>query len=145
MGRSGAIVVLSFLMACSNVSEDLIKRAGEVHDLSVKISEHVENKIDAIEVHALSTEGVEQQALLDSVTQLNSDLAEWRNNLIEVPGHEHHHDHNHNHGHHHQSASGLTPQMILEIQREINQQIIQLNIRSQRILDEFDNHLGVEL
>ena len=143
MGRSGTVVVLVFLISCSGSSEDIMKRSGELHDLSVNIGEHVEVKLRSIEKHAESMKGLERRVLLDSVIVLDRDLAEWNESLIEVPGHEH--KHHEVHEHHHDPPPDLTPKMILEIQREINRQIIQLNIRSQRLLDQLEEPIGIEL
>ena len=74
-----------------------------------------------------------QISLMDSVKVLNADLFYWRSNLIEVPGMEHEHHHGHTHGY--QPLAHLTPEMVLDIQKDLRNQIIQLNIRTQKLLD----------
>lgn len=138
MGRSLILLAL-IIVACSHSSDDLLKEAAQVHNLSVKIGEHVAQKIHAIEEYAQTeADSLTRAQLLDSVIILNEQLSDWENELVEVPGNEHE-----GHDHHHEESMELTPQMILEIQREINQRIIALNVRSQRLLDQYSD--GSEL
>ena len=138
MGRSLILLAL-IIVACSHSSDDLLKEAAQVHNLSVKIGEHVAQKIHAIEEYAQTeADSLIRAQLLDSVIILNEQLSDWENELVEVPGNEHE-----GHDHHHEVSMELTPQMILEIQREINQRIIALNVRSQCLLDQYSD--GSEL
>jgi len=61
-------------------------------------------------------------------------IAEWKHNMVLIPGaahnhdhHDHDHDHDHNHDHSHQeAASHLTPEEILNVQKEWKNYIIAL-------------------
>ncbi|WP_258101909.1 hypothetical protein [Marinoscillum pacificum] len=142
MGRSLILLAL-IIVACSHSSDDLLKEAAQVHNLSVKIGEHVAQKIQAIEEYAQTeADSLIRPQLLDSVIILNEQLSDWENELVEVPGNEHE---GHDHDHHHEVSMELTPQMILEIQREINQRIIALNVRSQRLLDQYSDESELSL
>ena len=120
MGRSLITFIGLVLFGCAQQSENLMAEAAQVHNLSVKIGEHVEQKIRTIEQYALKETSSTKKELMDSVNSLDQDLLEWKNQLVEVPGNDHdgHHDHAH-----HEAPADLTPQMILDIQREINRQI----------------------
>ena len=103
----------------------------------LKSEEHVNEKIKRIAAYVEELKDPLKSLLQDSVQVLTEDYAYWESTIIEVPGHEHeHHDHDDvEHNHNHTSAPDLTPEMILEIQRDLRNRIVKLNIRAQKLLD----------
>ncbi len=124
-------------------SDQKLEEAMQIHVMSVKISQHIDEKITKLEHYAMMQSKELQISLMDSVKALNADLFYWRSNLIEVPGMEHEHQHGHTHGY--QPLAHLTPEMVLDIQKDLRNQIIQLNIRTQKLLDTLDNKNENEL
>lgn len=132
------LVIILFTCAPSH-DEKVHYLSVQTHDLAIKIGEHVYEKIKRIDLYAEESEGPVQLLLQDSVKSLHKDYYEWESSIVEVPGHEHDHekhgDHaGHNH-HNHEPANSLTPEMILDIQREMRDRIVTLNIRAQKLLN----------
>lgn len=99
-----------FLISCfgGHKHDPILTEAFEIHNQSLAISKEARNALDKI------TDS-------DSIKlQLESRLAQWNENIIEVPGFEHHHDHSHDHGHHHHNHSTLEllPTDMLRVQKE---------------------------
>ncbi|MGB3467270.1 MAG: hypothetical protein WBA74_18450, partial [Cyclobacteriaceae bacterium] len=106
------LLLVVFLCSCAaSNDEKLQKESMETLDLAIRISEHVNDKIQQIAAHAKGLEQPLKLALQDSVQVLTQDLAYWESTIVEVPGYERHIHAGHHHDHHHLSASGLTPEM----------------------------------
>ena len=129
------------IYGCSpSQDEQLDTQSVEIHDLAIKIGEHVEEKIKRIAQHASSLEEPTKSLLQDSVKVLTEDFAYWQSTIVEVPGHEHdHHDHHHHH-HDHGTASDLTPKMMLDIQKDLRDRVVKLNVRVQRLLSTLEKN-----
>ena len=142
--------VLVVLYGCSNHSHEnqLFDQSVEAHELALKTSREVTDKIERM--NALLEDLPEDQShLKDSLSLLKQDFIDWEKSVIEVPGHESdidgheghgHEGHNHEgHDHHDHSASpDLTMEMVLDIQQDLKDQIIQMNIRTKRLLENFE-------
>jgi hypothetical protein len=126
------IPIALILLACSSKKQEdaTLKEAFEIHEMAMQIGEHVTQKVERIESYADQSTRELQASLLDSALVLRKDLAVWESSIIEVPGmeHEHHHDH------HHQEVK-LTPEMVLEVQKYMRDEIIRINIRAQKLWD----------
>lgn len=99
-----------FFISClgGHKHDPILTEAFEIHNQSLTISKEARNALDKI-------------ADSDSIKlHLASRLAQWNENIVEVPGFEHHHDHNHDHGHHHHNHSTLEllPTDMLRVQKE---------------------------
>ncbi len=148
MTRSGvtmkwsSIFLILLIVACtSKHDEKLHAQSVETHNLAIKIGEHVQEKIERIEAHAMTLDEPLKAMLKDSVETLSQDLAYWESTIVEVPGHEHdHHHHDHSgHDHNHAPAPDITLEMVLDIQKELKNQIENLDMRTQKILDTLKN------
>lgn len=128
-------IVLVF--ACSSSSNEKLQlKSIETHDLAVKISEHVSEKIKRIEVYMEQLEEPMKSILKDSVEVLKKDYAYWESTIIEVSGHEHeHHEHS---SHKHVMRTDLTPDMMLEIQSDLRNRIVRLNGMVKKVLDKLE-------
>ena len=127
------IIGLLIVSCTASNDEKLHQQSVETHDLAIKVGEHVHEKIQRIAAYAKNVDDTLKTMLEDSVESLQQDYDFWESTIVEVPGHEH--DHHEGHNHDHTPPSDLNPEMILEIQRDMRDQIVKLNIRSQRILD----------
>lgn len=93
---------------------------------------------EAFEIHKQSLDVAKQsKALLNNLERgdanrvlFDAQLKQWQENIIEVPGFEHDHDHDHDH-HHHNVRYDLSPEDMLEVQKEMldSIQAIQIRIR----------------
>ncbi|WP_424964217.1 hypothetical protein [Ekhidna sp.] len=132
------LIVILFIVSCTASSEEkLHQQSVETHDLAIKIGEHVKEKIEQIYAQADQLEDPLKSLLKDSVRTLTRDYEYWKSTIMEVPGHEHeHHEHDHaGHNHDHSPEADLTPEMVLEIQKDLRDRVVLLNIRAQKLLD----------
>ncbi len=132
MGRSGAVIGIMLMMACSHdAHHELLVEAAAIHESSVEISERVEQELGRVQDKLQKRSEELPGTLMDSVKVLNQQLLEWKENLMEVPGHEHE---EHEHSHDHDPLPDLTPEMVLDIQQELNKQIVELSKRTSELL-----------
>lgn len=130
-----AFAMVASLLACHDHEESAtIKEAVEVHKnirlLCGDLEKGIDEQMKTIELQL--NQGAEQADSLTAVqlakvnTELNKlheDLADWKTNLVEVPGHCFHAE-GEPHEHHDQAhLKGLSDQEILEIQNELEQEL----------------------
>ncbi|MEM8894533.1 MAG: hypothetical protein AAGC88_08145 [Bacteroidota bacterium] len=133
--KSIGIIALSllFLYACGPAPEDkTLTEAGKVHDEAIAISKDVSTALEAFDDLPDSVREM-QGSQIDALKQ---EFADWKELLVEVPGHEHdHHDHDHDHDHDHgpNELEGLPSEHILEIQQELKNQIEALRTKVQQL------------
>ena len=77
---------------------------------------------------------------------LKQAFIDWEATVVEIPGYEldEHEDHGHDHDHDHSPSVELTPEMMLEVQKELNRGIIQLNDRAKQLIDSFDDKIKTQ-
>lgn len=124
--KSIAPVFLFVITSCGSAPEDYVLiEAAKVHDEAITVSAEVATALKSIENQpdALS----DQQK--DELEKLKQDFTEWRDLVVEVPGYEHeeHNHHGHDHRHGPNELEGLPSQQILDIQKELKNQIEVLN------------------
>ena len=130
------ILLILLIYGCSpSNDEKLHTQSVETHDLAIKIGEHVEEKIQRIAHHAGNQEEPLKSLLQDSVKVLTQDFTYWQSTIVEVPGHEHDHHH-----HDHSTVPDLTPEMMLDIQKDLRDRVIKLNVRAQRLLNTLEKN-----
>ncbi len=103
------ILVLFGLQSCGDRQDDPLEAAGEVHLRVLDAERRFLSAMDSLESRQHRR-----------IQNLQDRYANWKANLIEVPGLEH--DHSHAGGHHHDHASTdpqLTPEELLLVQREL--------------------------
>jgi len=116
------IYIISFLMFLSLA---FIGCKGHSHPQDPKMKQAFEIHEQYLEVAKKSRELLQNLPPDDSLSDmLNTQLDQWSENIIEVPGfeHEHHHDHDGHHPHHHHNDdaySHLTPDDMLAVQQEL--------------------------
>lgn len=143
-------LILTIVFACSSHSHEneLFDQSVEAHESALKTSREV---TDGIKRMNALLEGLseDQLYLKDSLAVLKQDFIDWEKSIIEVPGHEsdidNHEGHDHEghdhegHEHHdHSAAPDLTMEMVLDIQKDLKDQIIQMNARTKRLLETFE-------
>ena len=133
--------VLVMQLACSNEAEQkakaLFEQASKVHHEAVEVHNAVMKDMSQLaELKTKLTEkqnaadSAQKQAIAQAITDLENvegKMKEWMKNLVEVPGDEHHEHEGHNHEghdheghehHDHEAAKNLTPDQVLELQKE---------------------------
>ncbi len=125
------LLLFVFAVACTASNEEkLLDQSREIHDLVVEMGVRMKGKIDRIETSIPQVNEPVKSQLQDSLMALRQAFDYWQSTVIEVPGHSHD-DHHHNHA----PAPDITPEMMLDIQRDLKDQVEHLNIRAQKILD----------
>lgn len=118
-----------WITACGGSSEkekQLLSEASAVHNQAVALARDLKTHLEQLEMDSTVS--------VDSVRLWKQLLAQWNEELVEVPGNEHEHDHEHDHDHshdhhHHGSSDQVTASEMLDIQRDMKERIEQLNKR----------------
>ncbi len=141
------IVITCFLIACSGPKENpVLAESFEIHKSTMKLSNGIAEKIKRMN-DLLDNLEEDEMYLKDSLGVLKQNYIDWEASVVEVPGYEdedhgHHdhegHDHDHEHDHDHSPSPDLTPEMVLEIQKELNKGVIQLDQKAQSLVDAFE-------
>ncbi len=132
------LVILLTVIGCTTPKEHpLVVESIEFYKSTISIEEGVVNKIKTMNTLLDSLE--EGDRLKDSLSVLKQDFIDWEANLVEIPGYESddHDHHDHGHDHDHSPSVDLTPEMMLEVQKELNNSIILLNERADLMMDSF--------
>ena len=122
--RNLVFLMAWLLAACTAKENPAQKQSIELHEQALAIGKAVEQKLAAFTTS--------DSILLDSIEVLKADLELWESNLIEVPGHDHDH-HGHDHNHDHGSQPDLTPEMMLEVQKELLETIQKIDSRLTKV------------
>ncbi|MCG8330038.1 MAG: hypothetical protein MI974_20240 [Chitinophagales bacterium] len=138
------ILLLLFIMAaCTNEPIDpKLEAAAAIHEEAIKTEQLVRTTLDSLKQHKeqLSTQedtlSDSDQVFISRYDSLQSDLASWSENLIEVPGFEHHHHHHgeachHDHG---KKIPEVTPEHMLSIQKEFRDSIMAIKHRADQLI-----------
>jgi queuine/archaeosine tRNA-ribosyltransferase len=135
-------------------AEALLKEAVKWHNEAMAI--HKELMPAMKEIEELKTELTAQRDSLagrdeNAISQLDAqimnleniskEMQEWMGNIVEVPHdgeHHHHHEgeeHDHDHSHEHGAKIDLTPEQMLEIQKEMKANILKIQDKVKAILE----------
>ena len=139
--RKIPFLLVCLLIACSGSTEDaLILQSAKIHEETLTVSKEVVEKIKSLNI-VLGNLQTDQTLIKDSLTVLKQDFIDWESTVIGIPGYEYdHQDHSgHNHDHSHKPPPDLTPEMMLEIQKSLREQVVKLNGRVQKIVNELEN------
>jgi len=127
-------IFVVFLACNTSRKEEANPQIIEIHDTAIKKGNEVEKIIDKIKDYAKDSTDSLKNRLLDSVEVLRDDLTKWKETIVEVPGHEH----NHVHDHSHKEPLQVTPDMMLEIQKDIEKRVDKLLSRAEGISGKLD-------
>lgn len=134
------IIICGFVFSCAPSKEnELILQSIEIHESTIKLNNRVAGKILLMN-SLLDSLREDKIYLKDSLAVLKQDYIDWESSIVDVPGHEvDHHDHpdphGHDHDHDHAPPPDLTPEMVLEIQMDLNSQARQLDERAQTLME----------
>ena len=107
---SGGILWAVILAAgCgSHPTDPQLEQAFQFHQQAIDVNKAIQEQLQSADQYDPKTNALRQR------------LAVWEENLVEVPGFEHEHDHGgaHHHHHHHNSGPEVTPEHMLNIQKE---------------------------
>ncbi|UTA69483.1 MULTISPECIES: hypothetical protein [Emticicia] len=128
------------VMGCSSKNpkdNPVLVEANEVHMQAEAIQEQVEpeiDKLDSLSNLLLAKKTLKADSLARELTTLKADFNTWEKNFFAVPGFEHTHESGHEHEHHHHnSVPDLPAEKMLEVQKEIKQNIEQIKTRLESI------------
>ncbi len=133
-----SVFLVMFIYGCSDSHETALKNQSiEAHNKALKIGQSAKTKIDKMK-ELIDTIDLElEKAWVDSVSKLDEDWKIWNSTVVEVPGHEHEHAHDehHDHSHDHNAQIDLTPEMVLEVQQDLEIRAVKLNDRVDRLME----------
>jgi hypothetical protein len=130
----GILTLVTLIWACGNSLKDdpKVKEAGKIHLEASEIQEEIEPMVEQIDsLNSVLTD--KKKTLADSsakqadeviaaLSKVKTDFEDWEANVFEVPGVEHDHEHaegEHHHHHDHKPAPDLTPDQMLDVQKEM--------------------------
>jgi len=156
------IGLVAFVLACGGKdekSEVIFKEAAVLHNEAMAIHDSVMPLMKQInELKAQMTVQKDSllgkndalsnqlQAQIGEIEGISKEMSEWMGNLVEVPGNEHdHHDHEgeenkegeheeHNHEEHGKKIE-VTPEQLLEIQKETKANILKIKEKAIAVLN----------
>lgn len=133
---------LVVLASCSNSKKnELLDESIKIHEEVIKKEQSIDQKLKELTSGDLSLSEVTK----DSINQIQKDFKDWRESIVEVPGHEHdHHNHEGHHHHDHSSKVDLTPEMVLEIQNELKTNAENIEARIDMVIKELTNEPAEE-
>ena len=131
-----SVIVFAFFVSCQGENKEdahHLQQATDIHKAMMEIEKQFENQLDSLK--SLSHHAVE---IRDSLQVIEKDFELWEKNVVEVPGDdsEEARDHGHDHGHeHHGEKENLqvTPEQMVEIQKELKSNLEKLLLRLQSI------------
>jgi hypothetical protein len=137
--------LLLTLTACASgePTDPKLEEAASLHEKAMEAEEALRPMLERLEQrhNQISVQGraltAEEQSFLQSESQLQQRFAQWKEERIEVPGHEHAHHHGHDHGHGHTHGKKMpeaTPEHMLNIQRESLDSILVLKGEAEALL-----------
>lgn len=129
-----SVMVFAFFISCHTTNEEdahHLQQAAEIHKAMMEIEEQFEAQLDSLK--SFSHQAVE---IRDSLQVIEKDFELWEKNVVEVPGDDsgEAHDHGHGHGHHGEKENlQVTPEQMVEIQKELKSNLEKLLLRLQSI------------
>jgi len=125
------IVCLSLTVACGAKKDPVMQQAGQVHKQAIAIHEEVmvqindaRQLIQRLKVKRETSDSTTRIAIDSTIARIehaDRSMNTWMDEVVEVPGLEddHAHTHGEGHDHDHSAAPEITPQQMLEIQKEM--------------------------
>lgn len=125
------VLVTGFTVAAcsSHTAKDnpILVEANRIHVEAEAIQEQIEpeiEKIDSLKNILLAIKISHADSLAKELITIKADFEEWEKNFFAVPGFEHTHKGGHEHHHHdHTPAPDLPADKMLEVQKEIKNNI----------------------
>ncbi len=150
------LLAMFILFSCGGKDEKteaILKEAAKWHNEAAAIHKELMPKMKEIEA-LKATLTAQKDSLIGKdesmVSQLESqimdleniskEMKEWMENIVEVPNNEEHHhhegeEHAHDHKHEHGAKIDLTPEQMLEVQKEMKTNILKIQDKVKAILE----------
>jgi len=127
--------LLFSLQACGSRQQDPLEAAGEVHLQVLDAEQRFLSVMDSLQSRQKPVSASASSEQHRRIQKLQHRYANWKANLIEVPGLEHDHSHTGGHSHDHASTDPqLTPEELLLVQRELLDTIRTLQRQAGRLV-----------
>ncbi|MDE2697702.1 MAG: hypothetical protein OXI23_02435 [Gemmatimonadota bacterium] len=131
-----SVIGFAFFVSCHGENKEdahHLQQATDIHKAMMEIEKQFESQLDSLK--SLSHHAVE---IRDSLQVIEKDFELWEKNVVEVPGDDsaeaHDHGHEHGHEHHHEKEDlQVTPEQMVEIQKELKSNLEKLLLRLQSI------------
>ena len=127
-----SVIVFAFFVSCHGENKEdahLLQQAAEIHKAMMEIEAQFESQLDSLK--SFSHHAVE---IRDSLQVIEKDFELWEKNVVEVPGDGSAEAHDHGHEHHHEKENlQVTPEQMVEIQKELKSNLEKLLLRLQSI------------
>jgi predicted transcriptional regulator len=115
---------------CSQKENTSLREAATIQEESFSVLSSVEAYIQSLK---------KIPALTDSITKIESELARWETEMIDIPGYKStHHKHSHSHSH---KVVELTPEQMLSVQQELKQQLTHIQARLKKLKTDYDKSI----
>ncbi|MGK0389087.1 MAG: G3E family GTPase [Maribacter sp.] len=126
------LLITIILASCSTgqqqaeVQDPLLIEAFKYHNEAIEVEKSLQSIIEELNAKKSTIQsagkelGEEDMKFIDLANRIEKSYKRWEENRIEVPGFEHEHDHSqegHQH-HNHGNDIQLTPQQMMEVQKE---------------------------
>lgn len=127
-----SVIVFAFFVSCHEENKEdahFLQQAVEIHKAMMEIEAQFESQLDSLK--SFSHHAVE---IRDSLQVIEKDFELWEKNVVEVPGDDSAEAHDHGHEHHHEKENlQVTPEQMVEIQKELKSNLEKLLLRLQSI------------
>lgn len=132
------LALATCLFSCEEKENPALIEARAIHGEAHEIMESVEVIVDQSDslINILNAQKATSKydAAIDStvadIQKAKADFATWEENLVDVPGfaHEHHeHKEGEHHHHDHKKSPDLSPEQLLEVQKETKKEIVRIS------------------
>ena len=125
------LLLMIILASCSTgqqqaeVQDPLLIEAFKYHNEAMEVEKSLQSIIGELKAKKATIQsagkelGEEDMKFIDTTNRIEKSYGRWQENRVEVPGFEHEHDHSAE-GHHHNHGNDvqLTPQQMMEVQKE---------------------------
>lgn len=127
-----SVIMFAFFVSCHGENKEdahHLQQAADIHKAMMEIEKQFENQLDSLK--SFSHHAVD---IRDSLQVIEKDFELWEKNVVEVPGDDSAEAHDHGHGHHHEKEDlQVTPEQMVEIQKELKSNLEKLLLRLQSI------------
>lgn len=127
-----SVIMFAFFISCHTTNKEdahHLRQAADIHKAMMEIEEQFENQLDSLK--SFSHQAVE---IRDSLQVIEKDFELWEKNVVEVPGDDSGEAHDHGHEHHGEKENlQVTPEQMVEIQKELKSNLEKLLLRLQSI------------
>lgn len=131
------VIIFLSLTACNSAKKEnpALKEAAETHEQAIQIEKQVAPQLEElIQIkNSINIQGraltQEEQTLVQEIENIEASYTYWEENHVEVPGYEYDHDHE---GHEHEHGKAkleLTPEDMIQVQREFRDSIVSIQQR----------------